>query len=56
MPGSSNIVLHDHDLIYEFYPDHSVVTNMFNETLPLIRYRMADILRPWIPACTRRIS
>ena len=39
-------MLHDHDLIYEFYPDHSVVTNMFNETLPLIRYRMADILRP----------
>ncbi len=46
VPGSSNIVLHDHDLIYEFHPDHSVVTNMFNETLPLIRYRMADILRP----------
>jgi phenylacetate-coenzyme A ligase PaaK-like adenylate-forming protein len=45
-PGSSNIVLHDHDLIYELQPDHSVVTNMFNHTLPLIRYRMADILRP----------
>jgi phenylacetate-coenzyme A ligase PaaK-like adenylate-forming protein len=45
-PGSSNIVLHDHDLIYEFHPDHTIVTNMFNQTLPLIRYRMADILRP----------
>ena len=45
-PAASNIVLHDHDLIYEFYPDHSVVTNLFNYTLPLIRYRMADILRP----------
>jgi phenylacetate-coenzyme A ligase PaaK-like adenylate-forming protein len=45
-PGSSNIVLTDHDLIYEFYPDHSVVTNLFNYTLPLIRYRMADVLRP----------
>jgi phenylacetate-coenzyme A ligase PaaK-like adenylate-forming protein len=45
-PGSSNIVLNDHDLIYELHPDHSVVTNMFNRTLPLIRYRMADILRP----------
>jgi phenylacetate-CoA ligase len=44
--GSSNIVLHDHDLIYEFQPDHTVVTNMFNRTLPLIRYRMADVLRP----------
>src|SRR5262252_6081770 len=45
-PGSPNIVLHDHDLIFEFYPDHSVVTNLFNYTLPLIRYRMADVLRP----------
>jgi phenylacetate-coenzyme A ligase PaaK-like adenylate-forming protein len=45
-PGSSDIVLYDDDLIFEFYPDHSVVTNLFNHTLPLIRYRMADILRP----------
>jgi len=45
-PGSSNIVLYDDDLIFEFYADHSVITNLFNYTLPLIRYRMADILRP----------
>ena len=45
-PGSSNIVLYDDDLIFEFYSDHSVITNLFNYTLPLIRYRMADILRP----------
>jgi len=45
-PGSSNIVLYDDDLMFEIYPDHSVVTNLFNYTLPLIRYRMADILRP----------
>jgi phenylacetate-coenzyme A ligase PaaK-like adenylate-forming protein len=45
-PGSPNIVLHDHDLIFELHPDHSVVTNLFNYTLPLIRYRMADVLRP----------
>jgi len=45
-PGSPNIVLHDHELVYEFYPDHSVITNLFNYTLPLIRYRMSDILRP----------
>jgi phenylacetate-CoA ligase len=44
--GSSNIVLHDNDLIFEVYEDHSVITNLFNYTLPLIRYRMADILRP----------
>ncbi|HVY64007.1 MAG TPA: hypothetical protein VHH11_04215 [Gammaproteobacteria bacterium] len=45
-PGSSNIVLYDDDLMFEFHPDHSVITNLFNYTLPLIRYRMADILRP----------
>jgi phenylacetate-CoA ligase len=45
-PGSSSIVLYDDDLIFEFYEDHSVITNLFNYTLPLIRYRMADILRP----------
>jgi phenylacetate-CoA ligase len=45
-PGDSNIVLYDDDLIFEFYADHSVVTNLFNYTLPLIRYRMADVLRP----------
>jgi len=45
-PGSSNIVLYDDDLIFEFYPDYSVITNLFNYTLPLIRYRMADVLRP----------
>ncbi len=38
--------LYDDDLIYEFYDDHSVVTNLFNYTLPLIRYHMSDILRP----------
>ena len=27
-------------------PDHTLVTNLFNYTLPLIRYRMADVLRP----------
>jgi phenylacetate-coenzyme A ligase PaaK-like adenylate-forming protein len=33
-------------LIYEIEPDHTLVTNLFNYTLPLIRYRMADVLRP----------
>ena len=26
-------------------PDHTLITNLFNYTLPLIRYRMADVLR-----------
>ena len=46
MPEDSEIVLYDDELIYEFHDDHSVVTNLFNYTVPLIRYRMADVLRP----------
>lgn len=48
-PGGSDLVLYDHDLIYEIQPDHTLVTNLFNYTLPLIRYRMADVLRPVDP-------
>jgi phenylacetate-coenzyme A ligase PaaK-like adenylate-forming protein len=44
-PGQSAMTLYDDDLIYEFHPDHTIVTNLFNSTLPLIRYRMSDILR-----------
>ena len=45
-PDGSKMILVDHEHIYELYDDHSVVTNLFNYTLPLIRYRMADILKP----------
>jgi len=45
-PNGDKIVLYDHDLVFEFLPDHTLVTNLFNRTLPLIRYRMADVLRP----------
>jgi phenylacetate-coenzyme A ligase PaaK-like adenylate-forming protein len=45
-PGGATMTLYDDDLIYEFFADHSLVTNLFNSTLPLIRYRMSDILRP----------
>jgi phenylacetate-CoA ligase len=51
MLGMSNadaesMTLLDDNLIFEFYDDHSIITNLFNHTLPLIRYRMSDILRP----------
>ncbi len=46
LPGSEEIVLYDDDLIFEFAGDHTLVTNLFNHTLPLIRYRMADTLKP----------
>jgi phenylacetate-coenzyme A ligase PaaK-like adenylate-forming protein len=45
-PGNAHMTLYDDDLIYECGADHLVVTNLCNFTLPLIRYRMSDILRP----------
>jgi phenylacetate-CoA ligase len=60
MLGISNLdgetmTLLDDNLMFEFYEDHSVITNLFNYTLPLIRYRMSDILRPISPPGARRI-
>jgi phenylacetate-coenzyme A ligase PaaK-like adenylate-forming protein len=46
LPGSEDMVLFDDELIYEIHDDHTLVTNLFNYTVPLIRYRMADILKP----------
>jgi phenylacetate-CoA ligase len=45
-PGGRTMILYDDDLIFEFRDDHSLITNLFNYTLPLIRYRMSDIIRP----------
>ncbi len=36
----------ENDLIFELRDDHTCVTNLFNYTMPLIRYRMDDILIP----------
>lgn len=36
----------EEDLIFELGPDHTCVTNLFNPTMPLIRYRMEDVLVP----------
>ena len=52
---AGNLTLLDDNLIFEFYEDHSVITNLFNYTLPLIRYRMSDILRPISPPGAPRI-
>ncbi len=45
-PHESAMTLFDDDLIYEPHDDHTIVTNLFNFTLPLIRYRMSDVIRP----------
>ena len=39
-PDGETMTLMDDNLMFEFYQDHSVITNLFNYTLPLIRYRM----------------
>lgn len=44
-PDGELMTLYDDNLIYEFFADHLLVTNLFNTTLPLIRYRMSDILQ-----------
>jgi phenylacetate-CoA ligase len=49
------MMLLDDDLMFEFHDDHSVITNLFNFTMPLIRYRMSDILRPISTPGARRI-
>jgi phenylacetate-CoA ligase len=48
-PDGETMTLLDDNLFFEFRDDHSLVTNLGNYTLPLIRYRMSDILRPISP-------
>jgi phenylacetate-coenzyme A ligase PaaK-like adenylate-forming protein len=43
-PGWTGMRLLEDDLIFEIYPDHVLVTNLFNRALPLIRYRMNEVL------------
>jgi len=45
-PLADSMVLYDDDLICEFHDDCLIVTNLFNFTMPLIRYRLNDVLAP----------
>jgi phenylacetate-coenzyme A ligase PaaK-like adenylate-forming protein len=45
-PGHEGLWLLEDDLIFELHEDHTCVTNLFNDVLPLIRYRMDDVLVP----------
>jgi phenylacetate-coenzyme A ligase PaaK-like adenylate-forming protein len=45
-PGVDGMHLMEDELLFEFGPDHTCVTNLFNHTMPLIRYRMDDVLVP----------
>ncbi|HET6514174.1 MAG TPA: hypothetical protein VFG09_03375 [Thermodesulfovibrionales bacterium] len=44
-PLNEGMYLLEDDLIFELHPNHTCVTNLFNRTLPLIRYRMDDVLQ-----------
>jgi len=45
-PDGETMTLMDDNLTFEFHDDHSIITNLYNFTMPMIRYRMSDILRP----------
>ena len=45
LPGSPGLNLLEDELIFELHPDHTCVTNLFNDVTPLIRYRLDDVLR-----------
>ena len=45
-PEDGGMYLLEDDLIFELEADHTCVTNLFNRTLPLIGYRMEDVLLP----------
>lgn len=43
-PDSEELILFEEDFIFEIKEDHLLVTNLFNYTTPLIRYRLNDVL------------
>jgi phenylacetate-CoA ligase len=47
LPGSDGgMHLMEDELIFELHDDHTCVTNLFNAVMPLIRYRLDDVLVP----------
>ncbi len=54
-PDGETMTLTDENLIFEINEDHTLITNLFNYTMPLIRYRMSDILRVVSEPDARRI-
>jgi phenylacetate-coenzyme A ligase PaaK-like adenylate-forming protein len=52
LQGDTGMYLLEDDLIFELQPDHICVTNLFNYTMPLIRYRLNDLLVPDLDRCS----
>jgi len=43
---ADGMMLFEDDIRIEILPDHFLYTNLFNRTLPMIRYRINDVLEP----------
>lgn len=57
--SSEGFMLFEDDFIFEIFPTHLLVTNVFNRTVPLIRYRIDDALvvaEPTLDSPFRRIA
>jgi phenylacetate-coenzyme A ligase PaaK-like adenylate-forming protein len=46
LPRGDGMMLMEDELMFELAHDHTCVTNLFNDVMPLIRYRMDDVLVP----------
>ncbi|MFQ5844691.1 MAG: hypothetical protein ACE5JG_06845 [Planctomycetota bacterium] len=46
LPHRKGTYLAEDDLVFELHDDHTCVTSLFQRTMPLIRYRMEDVLVP----------
>ncbi len=53
LPGVDGMHLLEDDLIFELGANHTCVTNLFNDVMPLIRYHMDDVLVPDTSGHTR---
>lgn len=53
LPGLDGMHLMEDDLMFELKADHTCVTNLFNDVMPLIRYRMDDVLVPETNGCSK---
>ena len=53
LPGVDGMHLLEDDLIFELGANHTCITNLFNDVMPLIRYHMDDVLVPDTSGHTR---
>lgn len=46
--SDEGVMLFEDDILFEIFHGHVLVTNLFNRTIPLIRYRLDDVLVPLV--------